>query len=99
MDKPGGFIGREALLAPPARRAAGSSPSCSPIPEPLLYHGESVLQGGRVVGRVTSGAYGHTLGAAVGLAAINGPAGRGSTRSSPTAMSRSRSPASACRRG
>ena len=41
-------------------------------PEPLLYHGETVLQDGRVVGRVTSGAYGHTLGAAVGLAAVEG---------------------------
>ena len=31
-----------------------------------------MLQDGRLVGRVTSGAYGHTLGAAVGLAAIDG---------------------------
>ena len=31
-----------------------------------------MLQDGRVVGRVTSGAYGHTLGAAVGLAAVEG---------------------------
>ena len=31
-----------------------------------------MLQDGRVVGRVTSGAYGHTLGAAVGLAALDG---------------------------
>jgi 4-methylaminobutanoate oxidase (formaldehyde-forming) len=44
-------------------------------PEPLLYHGESVLQDGRIVGRVTSGAYGHTLGAAVGLAAVAGEPG------------------------
>jgi len=35
-----------------------------------------VLQDGRVVGRVTSGAYGHTLGAAVGLAAIDGAPAR-----------------------
>ena len=71
MDKPGGFIGREALLAAgaPRRRLV---PILLADPEPLLYHGESVLQGGRVVGRVTSGAYGHTLGAAVGLAAIDG---------------------------
>ncbi len=34
--------------------------------EPLLHHDEAVLVDGRVVGRVTSGAYGHTLGAAVG---------------------------------
>ena len=71
MDKPGGFVGREALAAagPPRRRLV---PILLADPDPLLYHGESVLQDGRVVGRVTSGAYGHTLGAAVGLAAIEG---------------------------
>ena len=75
-DKPGGFIGREALQAagPPRRRLV---PILLADPEPLLYHGESVLQDGRVVGRVTSGAYGHTLGAAVGLAAIVRRARRG----------------------
>ena len=67
-------------------------------PEPLLYHGESVLQDGRIVGRVTSGAYGHTLGAAVGLAAIDGePAASGRDRRRRRRW-RSRSPASACRR-
>ena len=73
-DKPGGFIGREALqtAGPPRRRLV---PILLAGPEPLLYHGESVLQDGRVVGRVTSGAYGHTLGAAVGLAAIAGEPG------------------------
>ena len=40
--------------------------------EPLLYHGESVLHDGGIVGRVASGAYGHTLGAAVGLVWIEG---------------------------
>jgi glycine cleavage system aminomethyltransferase T/glycine/D-amino acid oxidase-like deaminating enzyme len=69
MDKPGGFVGREALTAagPPRRRLV---PILLADPDPLLYHGESVLDEGRVVGRVTSGAYGHTLGAAVGMAAI-----------------------------
>ncbi len=71
MDKPGGFIGREALLAAGAPRRRLVSILLAD-PEPLLYHGESVLVGGDVVGRVTSGAYGHTLGAAVGLAAISG---------------------------
>jgi 4-methylaminobutanoate oxidase (formaldehyde-forming) len=32
-------------------------------PEPLVYHGETILRDGEVVGRVTSGAYAHTLGA------------------------------------
>jgi heterotetrameric sarcosine oxidase gamma subunit len=40
-------------------------------PEPLLWHGESVLIGGRRAGEVTSAAFGATLGAPVGLAWIH----------------------------
>ena len=36
-------------------------------PEPLLFHNEPVLCDGTVIGHLTSGAYGHALGAAVGL--------------------------------
>jgi 4-methylaminobutanoate oxidase (formaldehyde-forming) len=39
-------------------------------PEPLLLHGESILADGRIVGRMTSGAYGHTIGAACGLGIV-----------------------------
>ena len=39
-------------------------------PEPLLLHGESVIADGRIAGAVMSGAYAHTLGAAVGLAMV-----------------------------
>ncbi len=35
--------------------------------EPLLYHNEPVLRDGEIVGYLSSGSYGHTLGAAVGL--------------------------------
>ncbi len=35
--------------------------------EPLLYHNEPVLRDGEIVGYLSSGAYGHTLGAAIGL--------------------------------
>ena len=73
MEKPGGFIGREALVVlatdPPRRRLAHVLLAEH---EPQLYHGESVVHDGRIVGRITSGAFGHTLGAAVGLAAIEG---------------------------
>jgi 4-methylaminobutanoate oxidase (formaldehyde-forming) len=41
-------------------------------PAPMLWHGESVLSGDQRVGHVTSGAYGHTLGSAVGLAWVHG---------------------------
>lgn len=36
-------------------------------PEPLLYHNEPILRDGEIVGHLSSGAYGHHLGAAVGL--------------------------------
>jgi glycine cleavage system aminomethyltransferase T/glycine/D-amino acid oxidase-like deaminating enzyme len=40
-------------------------------PAPMLWHAESVVVGGERVGHVTSGAYGYTLGNAVGLAWIH----------------------------
>ncbi len=91
MEKDGGFVGRDALLhkasQPPSRRQVFVKLD---DPDPLLYHGESILLEGRVVGRVSSGAYGHTLGAAVGLgfvsrAALEAVAGRrmGSRSTSP----------------
>ena len=36
-------------------------------PEPLLYHDEPIYRDGVLVGRTTSGAYGHTLGRAIAL--------------------------------
>ena len=64
----GDFIGRDAVLA---KRAAGLDRRLVQFrlrdPEPLLYHGEPILRDGRIVGHLTSGNYGHTLGAAVGL--------------------------------
>lgn len=76
-DKPGGFIGREAVLAarlpgPPKRRLVQVLVEDA---GPLLYGGEPVLQGGRRLGHVRAGAYGHTLGGAVGLAMLEDEAG------------------------
>ncbi len=72
-DKPG-FVGRDAVLAarevPRRRRMVHLRLD---DPEPLLFHGESVVRDGAVVGRVTSGAYGHHLGAAVAIAALEDP--------------------------
>ena len=36
-------------------------------PEPLLYHNEPIVRDGEIVSFLTSGNYGHHLGAAVGL--------------------------------
>jgi 4-methylaminobutanoate oxidase (formaldehyde-forming) len=72
MDKPGGFIGREALV-----EAASRSPKARAVfvalreSEPLLLHDESVLAGARIVGRMTSGGYGYTLGRSCGIASID----------------------------
>ena len=44
-------------------------------PEPLLYHNEPIWRDGDVAGYLTSGAYGHHLGAAVGLGYVKCAAG------------------------
>ncbi len=66
-DKPG-FIGRDAVLR---RREAGPSRRMMQFllhdAEPLLYHNEPILRDGEIVGHLTSGNYGHYLGAAVGM--------------------------------
>ncbi|MCT8158864.1 FAD-dependent oxidoreductase [Pseudoruegeria sp. SHC-113] len=67
VDK-GDFIGRAAVAA---RKESGPKMRMLQFrltePEPLLYHAEPILRDGAVVGFLTSGNYGHTLGGAVGL--------------------------------
>jgi glycine cleavage system aminomethyltransferase T/glycine/D-amino acid oxidase-like deaminating enzyme len=64
----GDFIGREAVLR---KRQEGLKSRLVQVlladPQPLLYGNEAIVRDGRVVGYLTSGAYGHHLGAAVGL--------------------------------
>jgi glycine cleavage system aminomethyltransferase T len=75
-DKPGGFIGLDALLA---QRDQGVNKRLAQFvlkdPEPLLYHNEPIWRDGEITGYVTSGMYGHTLGAAVGLGYVSNKAG------------------------
>ncbi len=40
-------------------------------PEPLLYHNEPIWRDGRIVGHITSGMFGHTLGAGLGLGYVH----------------------------
>jgi len=68
MDAAPGFTGRKALDG--VSRERRQVFLLLDDPDPVLYHGESVLVDGRIVGQVTSGAYGHTLGAACGLAML-----------------------------
>jgi glycine cleavage system aminomethyltransferase T len=70
------FIGRDALLAlkgkPLTKRLLHFKLK---DPEPLLYHNEPIWRGSELVGRVTSGAYGHSLGAAVALGLVENAEG------------------------
>lgn len=73
LAKPGGFIGRDAVLA---QKAAG--PLMRRLlqllvldPEPLMFHAEVVYRDGKPVGYVRAASYGFTLGGAVGLAMID----------------------------
>ncbi len=72
LDKPGGFVGRDAVAA---QKAAG--PLTRRLvqvqvtdPAPLMFHAEVVRRNGMVVGYIRAASYGHTLGGAVGLAMI-----------------------------
>ncbi|NCQ24648.1 MAG: FAD-dependent oxidoreductase [Rhodobacteraceae bacterium CG17_big_fil_post_rev_8_21_14_2_50_63_15] len=62
------FIGRAAVLA---KREAGLERRLVQFrltdPEPMLYHNEPVLRDGEIVGYLSSGAYGHHLGGAIGM--------------------------------
>ena len=77
LDKPDGFIGRDALLrakddGPPRRRLIqirleGEGPL------PMLYHEEPILRDGQIIGTVTSGGYGHRIGASLGMGYVSSP--------------------------
>ncbi|TDE36010.1 GcvT family protein [Antarcticimicrobium sediminis] len=66
-DKPA-FIGRDAVLR---KRETGLERRLLQFrlsdPEPLLYHNEPILRDGQIVGYLSSGAYGHHLGGAIGM--------------------------------
>jgi glycine cleavage system aminomethyltransferase T/glycine/D-amino acid oxidase-like deaminating enzyme len=76
-DKPGGFIGREALLRAreegvPRRRLVQVRLEDD---EKLLYHEEPIWHGGRIAGAITSGMYGHRLEASLGMGYVENPGG------------------------
>jgi glycine cleavage system T protein len=66
--KPSSFIGREALCRQreegPRRRLVALALEGT---DRLLYHNEPIWRDGKRVGRITSGMFGHTVGAALGL--------------------------------
>ncbi|MGE0546241.1 MAG: glycine cleavage T C-terminal barrel domain-containing protein [Kofleriaceae bacterium] len=77
LTKPSGFLGRDAVAS---LKAAG--PLRQRLfqiqlkdPEPMMFHAEIVRRDGFPVGYLRAASYGHTLGAAVGLAMIRAPDG------------------------
>ena len=68
LDKPGGFIGQEALLA---QRARGLTRRLLLFalddPEAIAWGDEPIYRGGEPVGTLTSAAYGHTVGRTVAM--------------------------------
>lgn len=76
MDKEPAFQGREALLAqrgvPRTKRMVQFRLD---DPDVLLYHDEPIYRDGVLVGATTSGMFGHTVGAAVGMGFVAHDAG------------------------
>ena len=74
--KNAGFIGRDAVLR---QRETGVNKRLVLFaledPEPLLYHYEPIHRDGEIVGYLTSGMFGHTVGAAIGMGYVGHEAG------------------------
>ena len=68
------FIGYDAVMR---KREAGLETRLVQFrmrdPEVMLFHNEPVLRDGRIVSYLTSGNYGHALGAAIGLGYVPCP--------------------------
>ena len=76
FDKPGGFIGRDALKR---QKEAGLNKRLVQFvlsdPDPMLYRNEPIWRDGELAGYVRSAMYGHTLGSAVALGYVENPDG------------------------
>jgi len=77
-NKTGGFVGREALVAqrdagPLTRRLVQGQMLGQDAP--LLYHEEPIWRAGKIVGSITSGGYGHRIGASLGMGYVACPNG------------------------
>ena len=78
LNKSGGFIGREALLQQKAAGPVTRRMVQLRVPggeAPMLHHNEPILRDGVIVGSVTSGAWGHRVGASLGLGYVSHEAG------------------------
>ena len=75
-DKPGGFIGREALTR---QREVGVRTRLVQFAlegsNALLYHNEPIRRDGVIVGETTSGMHGHTVARSLGMGYVTNPEG------------------------
>jgi glycine cleavage system aminomethyltransferase T/glycine/D-amino acid oxidase-like deaminating enzyme len=72
LDKPGGFEGRDAIVA--ARERGLSRRLCAITledPRAVVLGSEPVRVGERISGRITSGGFGYSLGASIGFAYLD----------------------------
>ena len=70
LDSGGDFIGREAIAKQKESKSFMTKRLTQFLLEDadaMLYHHEPILKDGKIVGHLTSGNYGHTLGGSVGL--------------------------------
>lgn len=76
LDKPGGFIGRDAVLKVKEKGYSYMMPQfLLKDPEPMMYYGEIIYRDNSPVGNIMAGAYGHTLGASVGVGPVENEGG------------------------
>ncbi len=80
-DKPGGFIGRDALLPLRGKKDLPKRLVCVALHDdsetaPMMYHEEPVYRNGVLVGSTTSGAWGHRIGKSLAIALVKNPCGR-----------------------
>jgi 4-methylaminobutanoate oxidase (formaldehyde-forming) len=75
-DKPGGFVGRAALLerrsqGTPRKRMVQVKLMDDSTTAPLLHHEEPMVRDGAIVGSIKSGAWGHRLSKSLGMGYVN----------------------------
>jgi 4-methylaminobutanoate oxidase (formaldehyde-forming) len=79
-DKPGGFIGRDALLKQKAKPVQPKRFVCLALEDnsdkaPMIYHEEPIYRNGVIVGATTSGAWGHRVNLSLGLGYVHNSEG------------------------
>ena len=82
LSKPGGLLGADVLrrqkeqgLPTPHRTVAIAVEGSDRVSGPFLAHNETIWHGGKLVGHVTSGAWGYRMGKSLGLTSLTHPDG------------------------